>query len=373
MKKLLFLLLCAPLIALGQQTINGTIMHDNLLRQYVLYVPASYDASTAVPLVFSFHGYGSSAVLNMSYTNFTGIADTAGFILIHPQGTIDNTGKAHWNVGGWIIGSTVDDVGFTNALLDSISNAYNIDSARVYSTGMSNGGYMSFLLACQLSDRIAAIASITGSMTPQTYNACNPQHPTPIMQMHGTADGTVPYAGASSWTKSIDEVLQYWVAYNNCDTSPSTTAIPDIDMSDNSTVEHIVYSGGDNGTTTEHFKVFGGGHDWPGVTGNMDIMASVEVWKFFSKYYLHEFTVSMELTNVDDAVYSIYPNPSNAKILIKGDFSRPLDYKLFSILGECIASGRLDSNNQQIDLSDLPTNIYFLKVGASTWKVMKVE
>jgi len=373
MKKLLLLLLCAPIIVLGQQTINGTIMHDSLQREYILYVPASYDASTAAPLVFCFHGYGSSAVLNMAYTNFTGIADTAGFILIHPQGTIDNTGKAHWNVGGWTLGSTIDDIGFTSTLLDSIVNTYNIDTARVYSTGMSNGGYMSFLLACQLSDKIAAIASVTGSMTPQTYNACNPQHPTAVLQIHGDADLTVPYTGAPSWTKSIDEVLQYWVAYNNCDISPSTTAIPDINMSDNSTVEHMIYSGGDNGTTTEHFKVFGGGHDWPGAWGNMDIKASVEVWKFFSKYDIHGFTGSMELTSVNDAEYRIYPNPSNAQILIKGNFSRPLDYKLFSILGESIASGRLDINSRQIDLSDLPPNIYFLKVGSSTYKVLKIE
>jgi polyhydroxybutyrate depolymerase len=149
---------------------------------------------------------------------------------------------------------------------------------------MSNGGYMSFLLACQLSNRIAAIASVTGSMTPQTYNACNPQHPTPILQIHGTSDQTVPYVGDPTWTKSIDDVLQYWVAYNNCNTSAIITAIPDINIFDGSTAEHIIYDGGDNDVTTEHFKIYGGDHDWPGVWGNMDIHASAEVWKFFSRY-----------------------------------------------------------------------------------------
>ena len=149
---------------------------------------------------------------------------------------------------------------------------------------MSNGGYMSFLLACQLSDKIAAIASVTGSMTPQTYNACNPQHPTPVLQIHGTNDQTVPYLGDPTWTKSIDDALQYWVAYNNCNTSAIITTIPDINIFDGSTAEHIVYDGGDNYVTTEHFKIYGGDHDWPGVWGNMDIHASNEVWKFFSKY-----------------------------------------------------------------------------------------
>ena len=142
----------------------------------------------------------------MSYTNFNYISDTAGFIVVYPEGTLLQ-GSTHWNVGGWITGSTTDDVGFSISLLDSISNEYNIDATRVYSTGMSNGGYMSFLLACQMSDKIAAIASVTGSMTPQTYNVCNPQHPTPILQIHGTSDQTVPYLGDPTWTKSIDDIL----------------------------------------------------------------------------------------------------------------------------------------------------------------------
>ena len=172
-------LFALPFIAQSQQTINGTITHDNLQRDYIMYIPASYNSANPVPLVFCFHGYSSNASTNFTYTNFKGIADTAGFIVVHPQGTLLQ-GVTHWNVGGWTLASTVDDVGFTNALIDSISSDYSINSDRVYSTGMSNGGYMSFLLACQLSNRFAAVASVTGSMTPQTYNACNTTHPTPI-------------------------------------------------------------------------------------------------------------------------------------------------------------------------------------------------
>ena len=283
MKKILLLLLCVPLIGIGQQTLNESITHDNLQRDYIIHIPSSYNVNTPIPLVFCFHGYTSNASTIMSYSNFNYIADTAGFIVVYPQGTLLQ-GSTHWNVGGWTTASTVDDVGFSISLLDSISNEYNIDPERVYSTGMSNGGYMSFLLACQMSDKIAAIASVTGSMTPQTYNACNPQHPTPILQIHGTNDQTVPYLGDPTWTKSIDDVLQYWVSYNNCNLIADTTIIPDLVLGDWSTAEHIVYEGGDNSVTTEHFKIYGGGHDWPGVWGNMDIHASAEVWKFFSKY-----------------------------------------------------------------------------------------
>jgi polyhydroxybutyrate depolymerase len=271
------------MIGFGQQTLNKSIIHDNMQRDYIIHIPSSYNVNTPIPLVFCFHGYTSNASTIMSYANFNYISDTAGFIVVYPQGTLLQ-GTTHWNVGGWTTGSTTDDVGFSISLLDSISNEYNIDDTRVYSTGMSNGGYMSFLLACQVSDKIAAIASVTGSMTPQTYNACNPQHPTPILQIHGTNDQTVPYIGDPTWTESIDDVLQYWVGYNNCNSTPTITAIADINQFDGSTAEYIIYDGCDNSVTTEHFKIYGGDHDWPGVWGNMDINASAEVWKFFTKY-----------------------------------------------------------------------------------------
>ena len=307
MKKLLYVLIFLPLIGFGQQTLNKSIIHDNLQRDYIIHIPSTYNTNTPIPLVFCFHGYTSSASTIMSYSMFNTVSDTADFIIIYPQGTLLQ-GSTHWNVGGWTTSSTTDDVGFISSLLDSISNAYNIDDKRVYSTGMSNGGYMSFLLACQLSNRIAAIASVTGSMTPQTYNACNPQHPTPILQIHATNDQTVPYVGDPTWTKSINDVLQYWVAYNNCNTSATTTAIADINIFDGSTVEHIVYAGGNNYVSTEHFKISGGGHDWPGSWGNMDIHASAEVWKFFSRY---------DINGLISTITSINDKTINDKRLVK--------------------------------------------------------
>lgn len=276
-----------PLLGLSQQTIHESILHDGEERTYILYVPANYTGESEVPLVFNFHGYTSNAKQQMGYGDFRPIADTSGFIIVHPQGTLLK-GKTHWNVGGWTLASKTDDVAFTAALLDSLAAEYKIDMTRVYSTGMSNGGYMSFLLACQLSDRIAAVASVTGSMTPQIFDACDPQHPTPIMQVHGTTDPVVPYKGAA-WSKSIDEVLTYWISYNNCSATAETTDIADTDQTDGSTVTHTIYAGGDKTATAEHFTVTGGKHTWPGTTfnkpgTNQDFNASVEIWKFFSRY-----------------------------------------------------------------------------------------
>ena len=175
----LLFLIAMPFLAFSQQTITATLTHDSIDREYILYVPANYTGDTPVPLVFNFHGFTSNAGEQMAYGDFRPIADTAGFILVHPEGTLFN-GSTHFNVGGFTAGSTVDDVGFTEAMIDTISAEYNINAERVYSTGMSNGGFMSFLLACQLSDKIAAIASVTGSMTPELTMPATRSTPCPF-------------------------------------------------------------------------------------------------------------------------------------------------------------------------------------------------
>ena len=280
---LLLLLLFAPLLIFSQETLYETLDHDGLTREYTIHIPPGYNADTPVPLMFSLHGYTSNNDFNLLYTGFNSIADTANFIVVYPLGTT-YLGATHWNVGGFTAGSPIDDVGFLETLIDEISSNYSINPDRVYSTGMSNGGYMSFLLACQISSKIAAIASVTGSMTLSTYDECNPDHPTPVLQIHGTTDGTVPYEGGAGWSESIPDVLDYWINHNNCDTEAIVTPFEDIDSSDGSTAEHYLWNSGDNNVTTEHIKVTGGGHDWPGAWGNMDISASIEVWKFFMRF-----------------------------------------------------------------------------------------
>ena len=355
----------------AQQTINGSMIHNGIQRDYILYIPAIYDGSTDVPLVLNFHGYGSNANEQMFYGDFRDIADTEGFLLVHPQGTIKN-GDQQWNVGFLGNGNTTDDVGFTEALIDELANLYTINLDRVYATGMSNGGFMSFLLACQLSEKIAAVASVTGSMTPDTYDACNAQQPTPILQIHGTGDSNVLYNG-DTWTRSIEDVISYWVNYNNCETSPTTTDLTDINHSDGSTVEHIIYSGGDNGVTTEHMKIIGGGHTWPSSAitlpgTNQDINASMEIWHFFSKFDINGILSVPEFDNIQ---VNIYPNPTNSKINLSLNFSRELNYELFSSLGKLLIIGTIKTNNQEIDLSNLSPNIYYLKLGNQVFKILK--
>lgn len=348
-------------------------MHDGLEREYRIYVPEIYSGQSAVPLVLNFHGYGSTAFQQEFYGDFRAIADTANFIVVHPNGTLDATGSRHFNVG-FTPGSTVDDVGFTTALIDSLSAEYNIDPNRIYSTGMSNGGYMSYHLACFLSERIAAIASVTGSMTPPTINTCNPQRPIPVMQIHGTQDGVVNYNG-SAFALSMDDLLTYWINHNNCDATPTIYNIPDINTEDSCTAQYHVYRNGDNGTNVEFFRIEGGGHTWPdaiiniGVT-NRDINASQEIWKFFSKYDLNGTTITdvEESQSVTDIL--IYPNPTNSHINIQRNVSEAAPFELVSALGETVFSGVLQTSNEILDISQFPTGVYFLKFENHTRKIM---
>jgi polyhydroxybutyrate depolymerase len=277
-----FLLVSA---GLAQTSFSGSFQHNGIMRTYSVYVPAIYSPATPVPLLFNLHGYGSNNIEQEFYADFRPVADTAGFIIVHPNGTLDGQNKRFWNTFG---SSAVDDIGFLSALIDTISESYNINPNRIYSTGMSNGGFMSYDLACALSNRIAAIASVTGSMTYARFISCNASHPMPVMEIHGTADGTVPYAGNVLFAP-IDSLVNYWARFNNCALTPAIAQVPDINTTDGSTAEHYVYDHGDFGSKVELFKIIGGGHTWPGApltigVTNRDFKASTEIWRFLSRY-----------------------------------------------------------------------------------------
>tara|TARA_B100001989_G_C24446311_1_gene416628 strand:- start:124 stop:924 length:801 start_codon:yes stop_codon:yes gene_type:complete len=255
---------------------------QGLERELYVYIPESYsENSDPVPLLFSLHGYTSRAIWNLGYTGFQSLADQENFIVIYPQGSIlSTTGQTHWNVGGWTIGSNTDDVDFIESLIDYFGANYNIDLERVYSTGMSNGGFMSYHLACNLSSKISAIASVTGSMTNQTYNGCNPIHPTPILQIHGSSDMTVPYWG-NSIMKPIPEVMDYWAQYNIC----NLLSVDDFFDSngDGFTGDFYYYSQCLNNIEVHLWYLENFGHSWPSIPGD-DIHGAYVIWNFLKRY-----------------------------------------------------------------------------------------
>ncbi len=355
---------CFILIALGlnaQNTVNGSFVHNGINRSYSFYVPASYNGSVAYPLVLNLHGYTSFGWQQSLYGDFKPIADTAGFIVVHPEGTVQpgTTNTQFWNVG--FFASNVDDVAFLEALIDTISAEYNINPRRIYSTGMSNGGFMSYHLACQ-SDRFAAIASVTGSMTATTASSCNPSRPIPVMQIHGTADATVPYAGNSGFLP-IDSVVNYWVQFNNCPTPATMTNVPDVAPTDGATAEHYVYAPGDGGASVELFKIINGAHTWPGAPLTidvtcMDISASKEIWRFFSQF---EHPTADIASNQTKQPLNIWPNPADQSIRFSENSQGAGSYKIMDMEGRIMVNGQWQSGENQIDISHLKAGIYVLE------------
>lgn len=325
-----------------------------------MYVPAIYDATQATPLVLNLHGYTSNNLQQAFYGDFRPIADTANFILVHPNGTFDASNNRYWNVG--FFASAVDDVGFLKALIDTLSATYNIDENRIYSTGMSNGGFMSYKLACE-TPRFAAIASVTGGMTTSVYNACAPTKPIPVMEIHGTADGTVAYGG-SAINLHTDSVVKYWVNWNHCAPSPTFTNVPNTNLLDGATAEHYVYNGGDNGTSVELYRIIGGGHTWPGASFNvgvtcMDFSASKEIWRFFRQYSL---TTAAENGFSFEEKFSLSPNPAHHLLSIHAYQGEIASIVIMDMNGKVVFSEKINAASVEIPVQDFAEGLYILQV-----------
>ena len=270
-----------------ERILKCELTHKGLDRYYYIQL-AHPEAEGLSSVLFNLHGYGSNALEQMYYTNFNNLANTKenNFILIHPQGaplnTVLTSSSSHWNSGGWTIGSTVDDVDFIDTIIKLVSQKYNLNQDRIYSTGMSNGGFMSYHLACNLSSKIAAIASVTGSMSKETYEDCNPTHSTSILQVHGTIDATVPFEGNSALgMRSINDVMNYWKLYDACDIEPISivTDYFDIEIS----VQHDTYLNCLNDVQVELYKIEGMGHRWPNKQ-RYGISATEKIWEFINLY-----------------------------------------------------------------------------------------
>jgi polyhydroxybutyrate depolymerase len=362
----------------AQTLLNQTLVHDGNNREYAIYIPASYDQSQAVPLLFNFHGGGGNIVDYMSSVDMRPIADTANFILVYPQAVPDpgNGGATSWMHKA---PTTFDDVPFVEAMIDVIAAEYMIDDNRVYVCGYSLGGEFTYELACSLNNRIAAAGAVARTMQGETFNNCAPQHPTGVLTILGTADGISDYNGITfngiQYYMSAAETHEYWATANNCDANPTMSTIANTNTSDGSTVERYSWKDASGCTYVEHLKVVNGGHDWPGVFGNMDIDASQEIWSFVSRYNLSGLigcaTNSIENTESLEDEVRIFPNPFNDQLVIESSFQGTQNYALYSILGEHVLTGSIQSGSTIIELSKIPDGLYILKIRGQAIKLIK--
>jgi polyhydroxybutyrate depolymerase len=294
--KQIILFLFITNISFAQGYISETIQHDGLIREYSIYVPASYDGTTNFPLLFNLHGGGGTIAFHIGISDMSPIADTANFIIVYPQARPDPSDGNSFN---WIAKDpgTFDDVQFFSSLIDTISSNYQIDQNRIYACGYSLGGDMSFELACKLNNKIAAIAPVARTMQANPNIFCSPVHPTGVLTILGTDDITSPYNGiiyqGVEYYLSAAATQTYWATFNNCDLTASVNIV-------SPSVEQYSWSTASGCTYVEELKVIGGDHDWPGSFGNMTIDSNVEIWEFVSRYDINGL-ISCVTTSINES------------------------------------------------------------------------
>jgi polyhydroxybutyrate depolymerase len=343
------------------QSVTGSLVHDGLTRNYILYIPANYNAANNHPIVFNLHGYTSTGAAQAILTRMNAIADTAGFIVAYPEGTLDNSSQPYWNSG---YGTGVDDIGFIDALIDTIAANYTVNLQRVYSTGLSNGGIMSNTLACALNHRIAAIAGVGGTMSFVQSTACSPNNRIPVMHIHGTSDIIVPYLGNATLL-GVNALVTHWRTHNGLTSTSSTTSFANTNLSDGSTANLIRYEIGS--TYPVHLiRVNGGGHSWPGsgitVSGNtnMDFDASLEIWKFFSQYSLLTTTNVIEKEKPTNWINLMGANPVQNELQWSTNIEGNYSLTIYNLLGKPLLNQNFEGSSMAtVKLADLSAGAYF--------------
>jgi polyhydroxybutyrate depolymerase len=267
-----------------------TIVSAGLTREYVLYVPPSLDRAGPAPLVISLHGAVLWGAAQREISQWDQVADREGFIVVYPSG-LSGDGPRHWEATPG--GAESRDVTFIGDLIDSLARTHNIDLARIYVNGLSNGGGMSFVLSCRMSGRIAAVGLVASAQL-LPWSACADDRPVPMINFHGTAD-LAPYDGGKSWVAPQTLPSQpvwtaNWARRNRCAPTPTETRVA-------TDVTRIAYDDCETGAPAILYRIEGGGHTWPGGKGQPEwfvgktthtIDASTLMWEFFKEHPLRK-------------------------------------------------------------------------------------
>lgn len=269
-----------------------TLMSEGIPRDYWVHVPPGYDAAKPTPVVLVLHQALANGPEMAKFSGMSEKADQEGFIVVYPNGTGRTPFMKYWDAGG-VRGDVSDDVGFLSRVLDDLETVIHVDPKRVYAAGMSLGGMMCYRLAAELSERIAAIASVSGTMA---IDEVHPKRSVPILHFHGTKDGLVRYNGPDERTPenikfdSVDQTIQTWARINGCPDPPAIEVLPR--DAEDLEVRKAVYGPGADGAEVVLYTIEGGGHTWPGRAPRLfflgettkNFSANDVIWDFFIRH-----------------------------------------------------------------------------------------
>ncbi len=348
----------------AQINITDSILFQGYNRVFITHLPPGYTGLDSVPLVFVLHGGGGTADGMINFTEFDLVSDTAEFIVVFPQGAIPaSSGGFIWADGRGTPADSagIDDVGFISNLINYFINNYAINELKIYATGMSNGGFMTQRLACELDNNFAAVASVGSTMDSSQVSVCNPNSSIPIMLINGVDDPFVPFNGgivngSQGYAISSDSLFKFWFQKNNCTGQIDSLQLPDIVSNESSTITTFFNNNCNCNSKVILYKVYGGGHTWPGVPDfwyeliagqtNEDIHASVEIWNFFKNFVNCNVNLNVNNYPRENIPIKIYPNPTKytATIEIENKDYNNLILFFYNSKGKVIQTTNVVSN-----------------------------
>jgi polyhydroxybutyrate depolymerase len=270
------------LATLPRADADGYLQVGHFNRAYNLHVPSSYTGQKPVPLVLAFHPVGGDGKEMEKITGFNSIADQEGFIVVYPDAI-----AKHWDSRRSSAPDMTNDVGFISALIEELSQRYQIDSQRIYVTGFSNGATFAHRLGCELSNQISAIAAVASAMPANLARTCNPTKPLSVLLINGTKDEAFPYTGTGKGLLSLSDTIKFWTDHNRCSTPGSKRT-----SASSPHVRVDTYGSCANQTSVILYTIEGGGHSWgddsisdsgQGVKPGQELNESTLIWKFFSQ------------------------------------------------------------------------------------------
>lgn len=349
--------------------------YDGNNRAFNIYLPQSYSEETEdLPVVFFLHGMGGDM------TNFSGLsykAEAENYIMVVPQALKDEKTGASWNAGAITVkgniyspNANIDDVGFISTLLDTVSTWYNVNEEKVYIAGFSLGGFMANKLACELSDRISAIASVSGTMTRKLAINCNPSQIIPSLQIHSTNDNMVSYKGSKN-NFGAEELFSFWAKKNKANSTLDTLNLSN-NVNDGYSALKFTYNGKNKSNEGVLYRLAGPSHNasWYTISSKNDFDAINVIWDFFKTHSINRSGSNIKekasiAETIHDVKIDVYPNPATEKITLNFDNTVKIaTVSITNTLGKTIQKKNVEDaiNDITFDVRNEFQGIYFFQI-----------